>query len=440
VRAYRHYSHIVDRKRSIKAGGFLLWAILAICLICDSSSAKLLIDVDNPNLGKMPIMVGHFTSNQPGSLSGSELASIIRTDLTLCGLFDVIEAPQPLPLTKNGDPDLNSLSSSGAQALVVGSFHVNGPELSVECRLYDISMQRLDLGKRFTGSLSDHRYIIHMFDDRILEKLTNLPGSFTTRIAFVDDAKTREIFSMDYDGYNVRQLTATGTINLFPDWAPDGKGLIFTSYINRNPDLWYVSVDGQRVIPVSNRKGLNAAGRYSPDGASIALALSVKAIPKIFIISTNGNIIKQLTNGLGNDISPAWSPDGTYLAYVSDQAGSPQIYTVPVTGGAPRRITLSTSYNTDPRWSPRGDLIAFTAKVDGRFQVCVIKPDGSEFKILTSKGSNQNPSWSPDGRMITFCSNRDGTKRIFVMDAKGTVQAPVSPIPGRSPAWSPRLK
>jgi TolB protein len=143
---------------------------------------------------------------------------------------------------------------------------------------------------------------------------------------------------------------------------------------------------------------------------------------------------------LGNDISPAWSPDGTYLAYVSDQAGSPQIYTVPATGGAPRRITLSTSYNTDPRWSPRGDLIAFTAKVDGRFQVCVIKPDGSEFKILTSKGSNQNPSWSPDGRMITFCSNRDGTKRIFVMDAKGTVQAPVSPIPGRSPAWSPRLK
>lgn len=434
------FTEKLQKKRLAWKSALLLCAIFALLLFHNSSVAKLLIDVDNPNLGKMPIMVAHFTSNEPGNLSGSELASIIRTDLTLSGLFDVIDAPQPLPLTQNGDPDLNSLAQSGAQALAMGSFHVNGSQLSVECKLYDITLKKLDLGKRFTGGAADHRYIIHMFSDRILEKITNVPGSFTTRIAFVDSAKTREIFSMDYDGYNLRQLTATGTINLFPDWAPDGKGLIFTSYINRNPDLWYVSADGQRVIPVSSRKGLNAAGRFSPDGSSIALALSVKAIPKIFLISTSGNIIKQLTNGLGNDISPAWSPDGANLAYVSDQAGSPQIYIIPVSGGVPRRLTLTTSYNTDPRWSPRGDLLAFTAKVEGRFQVCVIKPDGSDFRVLTSNGSNQDPSWSPDGRMIAFCSNRDGAKRIFVMDSKGTVQVPVSPIPGRSPAWSPRLK
>ena len=429
------------QKKGLALGSaLLLCSIFTLFLFQDPSVAKLLIDVDNPNLGKMPVMVAHFTSNEPGAIRGSELASIIRTDLTLSGLFDVIDAPQPLPLTPNGDPDLDSLAQSGAQALAMGSFQVNGSQLTVECRLYDITLKKLDLGKRFTGGVADHRYIIHMFSDRILEKITNVPGSFTTKIAFVDSAKTREVFSMDYDGYNLRQLTSTGTINLFPDWAPDGKGLIFTSYINRNPDLWYVSADGQRVIPVSNRKGLNAAGRFSPDGSSIALALSVKAIPKIFLISTSGNIIKQLTNGLGNDISPAWSPDGANLAYVSDQAGSPQIYVIPVAGGVPRRLTLTTSYNTDPRWSPRGDLLAFTAKVEGRFQICVIKPDGSDFRVLTNKGSNQDPSWSPDGRMIAFCSNRDGAKRIFVMDSKGTVQVPVSPIPGRSPAWSPRLK
>ena len=70
----------------------------------------------------------------------------------------------------------------------------------------------------------------------------------------------------------------------------------------------------------------------------------------------------------------------------------------------------------------------------------MIRPDGSDFKVLTNKGTNQDPSWSPDGRMITFTSNRDGSKRIFVMDAKGTVQTPVSRVSGRNPAWSPRLK
>ncbi len=441
MRAYSYYTHHAERKRAIKVGGLLLCAILVICLTWDSSSAKLLIDVDNPNLGKMPIMVAQFTSNQPGSLNGSELASIIRTDLTLSGLFDVIEAPQPLPLTQNGDPELNSLSSSGAQALVMGSFQVNGSELTVECRLYDISLQKLDLGKRFTGPLSEHRYIIHRLTDSLLEKITNLRGSFTTDIAFiVDDPRTREIFLMNYDGYNLRPLTDTKVLNLSPDWAPDGKGLIFTSYIKGRPDLWYVPLsDGRRVVLISDRKGLNASGRFSPDGSKIALSLSVKSIPKIFIINTRGDIINQLTNGLGNDISPTWSPDGANIAYVSDQAGTPQIYIVPVTGGRPKRITLSNAYNTDPDWSPRGDELVFTSKIDGRFQICVIKPDGSDFRVLTNKGSNQDPAWSPDGRMIAFTSNRDGFKRIFVMDAKGTVQVPVSNKSGKSPAWSPRL-
>lgn len=418
----------------------LLSALLLFCVCYQPAFGKLLMDVDNPNLGKMPIIVAEFSSNQPGPINGAELASIVKSDLILSGLFEIVEAPQPIPLNQGGEPDLVNLARTGAQALVMGTFFVNGNQLTVECKLYDIGLQRLELGKRYSGSTTDYRYIIHTFDDRLIEKITNLPGCFTTKIAFVDDSKSREIFSMDFDGNNLRQLTNTQTINMSPDWAPDGKGLIFTSYINRNPDLWYVSVDGQRLIPVSNRKGLNASGHFSPDGNLIALSLSVKAIPKIFLINTQSHIIKQLTNGLGNDISPTWSPDGANVAYVSDQAGSPQIYTVPVNGGDPRRITLSTSYNTDPDWSPRGDMLAFTAKIDGRFQVCVIRPDGSDFRILTNKGSNQDPSWSPDGRMIAFTSNRDGVKRIFVMDAKGSVQTPVSSIPGRSPAWSPRFK
>lgn len=437
IRPWIHHGRNSERERSL---AIWLWLTVLLGFWITPAFGKLLLDVDNPNLGKMPIMVMDFSSNQPGPLNGAELASIVKNDLAMCGLFDVIQTPQTAPVNPNGAPDLNAIARAGVQGLVMGSFYVNGKQLTVECKLYDIGLQRLDLGKRYTGSLSDYRYIIHMFDDRLLEKITNAQGCFTTKIAFMDDAKTREIFVMDYDGANLRQLTNTKTINLSPEWAPDGKGLIFTSYIHRNPDLYYVSVDGQRVVPVSSRKGLNASGRFSPDGSMIALSLSVKAIPKIFIINTQGYIIKQLTNGLGNDISPSWSPDGANVAYVSDQAGSPQIYVIPVSGGEPKRITLSTSYNTNPDWSPKGDMLVFTAKIDGRFQICVIRPDGSDFRVLTNKGSNQDPSWSPDGRMIAFASNRDGIKRIFVMDSKGTVQTPVSQISGRSPAWSPRLK
>ncbi len=154
------------------------------------------------------------------------------------------------------------------------------------------------------------------------------------------------------------------------------------------------------------------------------------------MITPDGSMIKQLTNGRGNDISPAWSPDGARLAYVSDQTGSPQIYIRPTAGGPGVRVSLQGSYNTDPDWSPKGDLIAYTTRVNGRFQVCTVKTDGTDFKTLTSVGSNQDPAWSPDGRMISFVSDRNGANHIYVMDAKGLVQTQVSKIPGKSPTWS----
>jgi TolB protein len=281
---------------------------------------------------------------------------------------------------------------------------------------------------------------MHKFGDYAVEKLDKIPAGFATRIAFVDTSNTREIFSMDFDGYDLRQMTRTGTLNLSPEWSPDLRNLLFMSYLNRNPDLWVLDIATLRSFPISARPGINASGRYSPGGNAIALSLSIKGVPKICIITTQGHITKVLTNGRGNDISPTWSPDGTTIAYTSDQAGTPQIYTIPVGGGEPKRLTLGGNYNSDPDWSPQGGVIAFTSRIDGRFQICTIGTDGKDFRVLTNKGSNEEPAWSPDGRMIAFSSNRDGKKQIYIMDARGEIQARVSPIPGKSPAWSRNSK
>ncbi len=407
-----------------------------LILPIQAATAKLMIDVDNPNLMKMPIAVADFVSDSQGALNGKDLAAIIKNDLYITGMFQIVECNVSSALTQGLEPNFDYLTQLGIQAFVAGNFHVQGDQLTIETRLYDVGLRKMEMGKRFTARIPDNRKMIHMFSDRILEKLTGIPGSFSGKIAFSGASQSREIYAMDYDGHNLSQLTRNGTINLSPDWAPDGANLIFTSYMNRNPGLWLLDLPSMQYRPLSTRPGLNASGKYSPDGNFIALSISVKSIPKIFIINTQGHVLKQLTNGRGNDISPTWSPDATSIAYVSDQAGAPQIYIIPVNGGDSRRLTFVSGYNTDPDWSPRGDQIVFTARIEGRFQICVIRSDGTDFRIITTKGSNEDPAWSPDGRLITFTSNRDGAKRIYVMDAKGTIQIPVSPLVGKSPAWS----
>ncbi|MEJ2716204.1 MAG: Tol-Pal system beta propeller repeat protein TolB [Deltaproteobacteria bacterium] len=402
--------------------------------------AKLVIDVENPNLARMPIAIPDFVSTQPGAMNGRELATILRNDLYLTGLFDILETPGGIAPAEVERPDFQKWAQSGAQALVTGRFRVEGDQLILEARLFDVALKEMQLGKRFRGRVTDRRPMVHKFGDRIMEQLTGIPGCFASRIAFIGASRSREVFSMDFDGHNLRRLTHDGSINLFPEWAPNGRSILFTSYLNGKPDLWSLTFSPPERRLVSARPGINASARYSPDGRAIALSMNYKGIPKIFLITPRGNIIKRLTSGRGNDISPTWSPDGSTIAYVSDQAGSPQLYLIPVGGGQPTRLTFETNYNTDPDWSPRGDLLTFTARVGGRFQICTIRTDGSDYRVLTDQGSNQAPAWSPDGRMISFSSTRNGMRQIFLMDMMGQVQVPVSPIAGKSPAWSRNVK
>jgi TolB protein len=416
---------------------YLICSLGFLLIFCASPAhCKLYIDLENPNLSKIPIAVPDFVPHGPCPLNGRDLARIIKNDLYLTGLFQIVEDSPPPPQHPGDSPDFDSWSETGAQALILGSFQARGDELVLEAMLYDVALKKLELGKRFTGRINDHRLMVHKFDDHVMEKLTGIPGCFTTQIAFVGGGRSRELFTMDFDGHDLRQLTRTGSINLSPEWSPDGRGIIFTSYMNRKPDLWGMDFTTLRPYPISARPGLNASGRYSPDGKIIALSMSFNGTPKIFSITPQGNIIKMLTSGRGNDISPTWSPDGSAIAYVSDHAGTPQIYIIPANGGEPRRLTLQGNYNTDPKWSPRGDSLAFTARIEGRFQICTIRTDGTDLRVITKSGSNQDPAWSPDGRMIAFQSNRDGKQMIYVMDSRGEIQAPVSPVTGKAPAWS----
>ncbi|MFH1112613.1 MAG: Tol-Pal system beta propeller repeat protein TolB [Pseudomonadota bacterium] len=411
-------------------------SVVFLCNPAGPVHGKLVIDVNNPNTAKMPIAIPDFVSTGSEAVDTKELTNILRNDLYMTGLFHIVDSLPAQASMPGGQTDFRFLTESGIQALIKGEVAGRGDELTLEARLYDAAVQKMEAGKRFTGRLNDRRKIVHAFADRVMQTLTGVPGCFSTGIAFVGAGKDREIYSMDFDGHNLAQLTQTGTIILSPEWAPDGRNIIFTAYLKGNPDLWSLDLPSRSRHLVSGRQGLNASARYSPRGDRIALALSVKGIPQIFLITPQGHILKRLTTGRGNDISPTWSPDGSAIAYVSDRAGAPQIYVMSSDGGPSTRLTFETKYNTDPDWSPKGDLLAFTSKIEGRFQICTIRTNGTDFRILTGEGSNQEPAWSPDGRLITFSSTRQGKQRIYVMDARGEVQVPVTSMPGKAPAWS----
>ena len=155
--------------------------------------------------------------------------------------------------------------------------------------------------------------------------------------------------------------------------------------------------------------------------------------------------------GRGSD----WSPDGAQIAFLGrDATGSVGLYVVDagdaLGGGLQARRILAldgidlANIPGGSRWSPDGTELAV---VTGTRDIVVVKPDGSEPRVVAEKAFN--PAWSPDGRRLAFHRNVDPseyfadrpcTARTWVVDADGTNERRLDPLVegcAPPPRWSP---
>ncbi|MBI3327195.1 MAG: Tol-Pal system beta propeller repeat protein TolB [Nitrospinae bacterium] len=379
---------------------------------------------------------------------GHEMAQMLAEDLRAYRFFDLIENQKFLQEAAHADAQAGNIAFKewaelGAQALVKGTYTQDGRDLLVECRLFDVAGQSMITGKQYRGPADAMASIMHRCADEIMLRLTGELGIAQTKVAFLSLQRgNKELFVMDFNGANIRQLTQERSIVLSPAWAPDGKEIAVTTYRDRNPDLFAISVNGNGRRPLSQQPGLNSAPAWSPDGSRLAVVLTKDGNPEIYSMNRNGTDVRRLTNHPAIDTSPTWSPTGRQIAFVSDRSGSPQIYIMDAEGSNVRRLTYQGTRNERPVWSPRGERIAFVSIEGNRSDVFVINVDGNGLQRLTlGNGSNESPSWSPDGRFLVFSSSRTGAPQLFRMYEDGSGQQQLTFVEGGalSPAWSPRI-
>ena len=401
---------------------------------------------------KFPIAVSPLrnlgTNTAESARLSTGIADAMVHDLELSGWFRVldrsayIENAQKSGITL-GTFDFKDWSTIGAEGLVKGGFTVQGDEITVELRLFDVYQNKERIGKRYTGRVRDFRRIAHKFVDEIINQFTGVPGVFNTRIVYVSNSggRFKEIYVSHLDGSEKFQVTDNHTINLSPSWSPDGRSVIYSSFKDRNQTLYIFELFSGKETKFNPRgPGKYLSGKISPDGQSVVTTLESSGNTNLYLLDRSGNVIRRLTQEPGIEVSPSWSPDGKQVVFVSDRSGSPQVYILDLQGGKTRRLTYSGSYNTSPEWSPRGDRIVYTGRVGNRFAIFSIPADGGDPRKLTAESSDsEDPTWSPDGRHIAFASTRTGQKDIFVMRADGTEQVRLTSN-GREnylPDWSP---
>lgn len=359
-----------------------------------------------------------------GFAGNATLTEVVKNDVRLSGYLGLAGA-------------------AGAEFVQEGSVKPNG---TVECFVTQAVTKKAVLSKSYPAS-GDARRLGHLISDDIVRAITGQRGIAQTKIAFVlKRGAGRELAMMDYDGYNVRQLTSDGKISAHPRWSPDGMKLVYTSYLQLFPDVLEINLATRQRRRIASFPGLNTGADYSPDGMRLALTLSKDGNPELYTINADGSGLQRLTSTKGAESSPCWSPNGQQIAYVSDDRGSPQVYVVDRGGGEPTRLTVSPSYNTEPAWSrpPAGSdmkpMIAVTSRVGGKFQIGLYDSATREVRpVAADDADNEDPSWSPNGRLLVFAKMRNWRSRLYLLDVMTGEQLELPAVEGgmSEPSWGP---
>ncbi len=335
------------------------------------------------------------------------------------------------------------ITTGRAEFTVIGTIQQAGNNLTARCEAYEIHTRQRYLTKSYQMLHQNARQMAHLVADDIILALTGHPGMSAAKIIMVGKkAGHKELYICDSDGANLRQLTRDNTLSLSPKWSPDAKQFVYTSYRSGFPDVYMVTLASGDRRKVSAYPGLNACGAISPDGRDLALILSKDGNPELYIKNLATGRLTRLTHTKrAAEASPAWSPDGKQIVYVSDAAGSPQLYLLSRGGGNPKRITSHGSENVDPDWGSHG-LITYASRVDGKYRICVLNPEGLDFKSISSgQGDFEDPSWAPDGRHIVCTHAYNYSTRLLILDTMSpscvTLQPDSESISWFAPAWSP---
>ncbi|MFC1561009.1 SUMF1/EgtB/PvdO family nonheme iron enzyme [Candidatus Latescibacterota bacterium] len=218
----------------------------------------------------------------------------------------------------------------------------------------------------------------------------------------------------------------------------NGK-IAFTSDRDGNDEIYVMNPDGSDQRNITNNPASDGAPSWSPDGSQIAFASNRDGVGDIYVMNADGSNQKRLTNNPANDYNPTWSPDSSQIAFHSHRDGNGEIYVMNTDGFNQINVSNNPADDFVPSWSPDCSQIAFHSQRDSNAEIYIMNADSSNQRNVSNNSADDFvPSWSPDGSQIVFQSNRNGNFEIYVMNADGSNQINVTNNPALdgTPSWS----
>ncbi len=386
-----------------------------------------------------------------GLVGDDDIADIISFDLARSGQFDALPAENMLSLPAHPEDVLfRDWRVLGIEYVVIGRLwrDVQG-ELAVAWHLFDVFNERELMAGNLAAPPAKARDIAHRIADDVYERITGVPGAFSTRIIYVlatdaGTAQARYLLKIaDSDGARARTLFNSDQPLLSASWSPDARRVAYVSFESGRQAIVIQDLASGARQRVAEYRGLNGAPVFSPDGQRLALVLSRDGNPEIYVMDLTGDrALRRVTRYPGAiDTEPSWSADGRSLIFTSDRGGRPQIYRIELANSMIERLTFQGDYNARARLLPDGQHLIYVHRRRGTYHIAWQDLERNDVRVLTETSLDESPSIAPNGMMLIYATQNAGRGILAAVSIDGRVKYKLPSDEGdvREPAWSPYI-
>jgi Tol biopolymer transport system component len=265
--------------------------------------------------------------------------------------------------------------------------------------------------------------------------------------AFFASNRQADIWSTRPGENDLHQLTDAPGHDICPAYSADGKDIAFCSDRTGAYEIWVMDANGKQERQVTQLGTYAVFPDFSPDGSRLAFSAtpSGQSNTDLWLVPTSGGVPTQLTNSPDTlEENPVWSPDGTLILFVriaGDFSGG-QLWTKNVSTGQETQVTFDATFKDQtPDWSPDGARIAYAADDD----IWIMNADGTSQVNLTHTPNQEfGTAFSADGTQIAFTGTGGpvpaGQRYVQTIRTDGSDRRVVAPTQGlrqAAPAWQP---
>ena len=277
-------------------------------------------------------------------------------------------------------------------------------------------------------------------------------------VAFISDRTGEfQIWIMDENGDNEKQITSMPGGVCQPDWSPDGKKLAFISpckdksSFHYNDSLIYImdyENDQIEKLPVSIEGDFDPA--WSPDGDRLLFTSLRSGTSHIYLYNFSDKSFEELSDTRYADMQPSWNPSGKQIAFVREIYFY-HIWIMSDKGQTQFQFSPNGAINDLwPTWASNGDLILYSKMQTSPTIPWLVgmgyedRNTAAEYRIpqlgINDPGPVARANLSFDSKWIAFESWPDGKNHdIYRMDFDGQNQLRMTSDPGydTDPIWRP---